>query len=464
MSDMRYDFVLPVFYSPEGADFIGGIARHLRAKGATAAVLTHNRYLRKRLEQLGHGDLFDVYDGFDPKHAPSIGEQRRAEERLGIASLHDLVFPEAMMPGARPIPQLVRRAVHDVRFLEQFLEQHEVRFFVNDVGPELLRRCMFRLRDRGGPENLLLDFAPIPKRIAITTHEVFWDDLPNDLPELDAVAREVAEGLRRDALERRKPFAAPTQLTFKGRNLVNAAKYMWVALRERNDFSLSDLFTQRAESFVRIALNDRVYVQPVPDEEFFFFPLHLADDSAITVRAPQFQQQEDIIRHIAERALPAGTCLYVKPHPGAMHAYSVEMIRKLAKIPRVKVIDPRINSHALIAAARLVIVINSTVGFESLLYGKPVVSLGRVFYRGRGLTIDVENAADLVPAVARGLSFQPSSERFLQFLHACYAATYPGRLNDRSEENLELLADALLDKASRLQKHRSRPANKAMVS
>src|ERR1051326_6929821 len=107
---MRYDFVLPIFYSPEGADFIGGIARHLRAKGARVGLLTHNAYLRRALEEQGHTDLHDVYDGFDIRHAPSLDEQRETERKLGT-SLADLVFPESVMPGARDSENLVRRAI-----------------------------------------------------------------------------------------------------------------------------------------------------------------------------------------------------------------------------------------------------------------------------------------------------------------------------------------------------------------
>ena len=125
----------------------------------------------------------------------------------------------------------------------------------------------------------------------------------------------------------------------------------------------------------------------------------------------------------------------------------MDMLAKIARIPNVRLIDPRIPAHTLIAASQAVTVINSTVGFEGLLYGKPVIALGRVFYRGWGVTTDVDQLADLRGAIAHAVANPPKMDDIYRFLQACHDATFEAHLTDQSEQNLKLLTGALIDKA-----------------
>lgn len=446
---MRFDFILPVLYNDQDIALNGDIAEWLSRAGATVGLLAHTRYGERELKKR-HAHVFYLYDRYDPKREPRQEEIREIEKKYDLGSLADFVFPEQMVPATEPQPLLFRRALHGFRFLEDFCAAHDVRLFVNNLGPEIIRRCMFRMRDKGGPQSLVQDFAPIHGRIALTTDEVDWDELPMELPTLTEEQRAHMARYVEQATAERKPFTNPQSLTIAPRNLVGAARYARRALTERVDYSLRALVHQRAESLVRVRVARHLYERPVTGERYYFFPLHLMDDSAITIRAPQFQRQEDVVRYMAERVLPVGAKLYVKPHPGAMHAYSYGMLSTIARIPNVRLIDPHVVSHSLIAGAEGIIVINSSVGFESLLYGKPVVTLGRVFYRGRGVTTDVQQLAELPRAVARAVAQPLDMERVYRFLHACHEATYPAHLSQRTPENLERLTHALLTKSAKL--------------
>jgi hypothetical protein len=446
---MKFDFVIPVLYNDHDVAMNGDIAQVLARAGARVALIAHTRYGERELKRRGL-DVFFLYEHFEPRRPLVIDDVTAIEKKYELGSLADFVFPEHMVPATNPQPMLFRRAVHGFQWLENFCSSHDVSLFLNNLGPEILRRCMFRLRDKGGPESVVLDFAPIHGRFALTTHEVTWDELPNELPTLTAAERQRMADFVATATAERRPFANPQSLTVAPRNLIGAFRYAQRALTERLDYSLPALFYQRAESVIRVRLGQHLYQRPEPGERFYFFPLHLMDDSAITIRAPQFQRQEDVVRYMAERVVPVGAKLYVKPHPGAMHAYSYTMLSTLAKIPNVRLIDPRVVSHSLIANAEAVIVINSSVGFEALLYGKPVVTLGRVFYRGQGLTTDVDQLAELPRAVADAVRRPTDVERMYRFLHACHEATYPGHLTQRTPENLELLTKALVAKAAKL--------------
>ena len=443
---MKIDFLFPVLYNDQDISLCTDFGIWLEKAGATVGFIAHTRYgereLRKRFEH-----VFFLYEHFDAKQDPTTAEINAIEKKFVLGSMADFVYPEQMVRSARPQADLVRRAVHNFRFLERLFASHEVGMCINNLGPELMRRCMFRFRDIGGPPVVVTDFAPIHGRVTLTTHEVLWDDLPEHLPELTAEQRAKMKAYVAQQTRERKTVAEPMALPIGRENFVNALRYGKRALSERVDFSYSFLLYERAQSIARVRMARLLYETPAKGEPYYFFPLHLMDDSAITIRAPQFQRQEEVVRFIAERVLPWGTTLFVKPHPAAMHAYSYEMLSTIAKIPNVKLIDPRIPAHTLIADANAVIVINSTVGFEALLYGKPVVALGRVFYRGWGVTTDVDQLADLRAAVAKAVASPPDMELVYRFLHACHEATFEAHLTEQTPENLALLTGAIIRKA-----------------
>lgn len=447
---MHFDFLIPVLYTDGEVAFYGGLADRLTKLGLTVGFIPFTRRGERALRER-HPHVFYPYEDFDPRRPLPLDEQRALERRYDLVSLADHVYSERQYPWARGLDALVPRAAHLFRFLEGLLAKHSVTFFLNNIGGEVIRRCMSRLAACGGPRNLIVDFAPLHGRIALTTSEVSWDDLPAAPPALSDDERRFAEQMVAEVRERRQMFCAPSKVGVSPSNFLNACRYFRETLDEPQvDYSIAALCRDRAQRIARRAVNPRFYSQPVPGERYVFFPLHLASDSAITIRAPQFQRQENLVEYLAERALPSGVKLYVKPHVGAQDAYAIPMVARMSRIPGVRLIHPTVHSHSLIAGAEAMTVINSTVGFESLFYDKPVVVLGRVFYRGFGVTHDVENLGDLPRVVRRAIAEPPEHEAVLRFLHACHVATSPGRFGDASDENLDLVSRALLAKAGRL--------------
>ena len=148
-----------------------------------------------------------------------------------------------------------------------------------------------------------------------------------------------------------------------------------------------------------------------------YFPLHVVDDYKILRVIPHAHDQASLVEQVAA-ALPHGYDLVLKEHPMSIGRNPLTLLRRLARIPNVRIVAPRCSSHELIRDAAAVVVISSTVGLEALLYGKPVLTLGQPFYSGYGVTLDVDSFAELrsaVPAVSR---FRPDRERTLRFLAA----------------------------------------------
>jgi capsular polysaccharide export protein len=77
----------------------------------------------------------------------------------------------------------------------------------------------------------------------------------------------------------------------------------------------------------------------------------------------------------ANAAVPEGWHLRIKEHPSADHSFAGRIAD--ASGGRV-VLDNETNTMERVATSRAVITINSSVGFESLLFIKPVIVLGHV--------------------------------------------------------------------------------------
>ena len=112
---------------------------------------------------------------------------------------------------------------------------------------------------------------------------------------------------------------------------------------------------------------------------YVLVPLQLADDCVITQHSPV--SVRDFVQRVAEWSRDTGTRVLMKLHPGTKSRcpevadYAVEAA---ALSPNLHLTAG--NIHSLIHAAKAVLVLNSGVGFEALIHGKPVITLGRCDY------------------------------------------------------------------------------------
>jgi len=120
------------------------------------------------------------------------------------------------------------------------------------------------------------------------------------------------------------------------------------------------------------------------NEPYVFCPLQVPGDSQITVFGDWIASVEEMIDHVASAsaALPDGWHLRIKEHPSARQS----LARRIAETSGGRVvIDNETNTMEQVEASRAVITINSSVGFESLFFNKPVIVLGHAFYDVKGV-------------------------------------------------------------------------------
>lgn len=114
-------------------------------------------------------------------------------------------------------------------------------------------------------------------------------------------------------------------------------------------------------------------------QPYLFVPLQVQNDSQIRLFGGHVTSVDHFVRLLdqASEKLPEGWTLRVKEHPTSPIPYRLEeLIQQRSRW----VIDNTTDTIQLIKASEGVITINSSVGLESLFFGKPVLTVGQAFY------------------------------------------------------------------------------------
>lgn len=151
----------------------------------------------------------------------------------------------------------------------------------------------------------------------------------------------------------------------------------------------------------------------IPEGGYVLFPCQIPHDLAVT----QFSDVDvlQLVKNLVRWANKRKISLVVKPHPANPKA--MQSIKPLLKGKSVYWAD-QASVHDLIEHSDAIFTINSGVGFEAMLHGKPVVAFGRVDYdaaviRGGWKTM---NELDAAWRNAQALPPQVIQDRYGRFL------------------------------------------------
>ncbi|MGB7533078.1 MAG: hypothetical protein WA977_08925 [Halobacteriota archaeon] len=175
-------------------------------------------------------------------------------------------------------------------------------------------------------------------------------------------------------------------------------------------------------------------------EDYVLLPLQVRTDSQILCHS-SIKDMRDLVNICASalakynKRAKKQLALVVKEHP--KDRCLIVLARSL-KRPEVKVIFlSQADTRKLIEESSLVITINSTVGIESLLYYKPVITLGKAFYNIDGIAYHSDNFENLDTLIEKALSTPVNQDlinKFLYYLKFHYQVD--GDLNHPDEKNI----------------------------
>jgi hypothetical protein len=446
------------------SDFYRRVSARLEERGHSCAHVAYSHVAARDLRAAGHDAwcLPDVMAELGPVDVAA--ETARLESRYPIPSLRDVYLTDWTSRG-RGEAANVERTVGHFLALERIVDEAAPDVAVPEVGSEVMRTVTHLVARDRGITVLFLFYTIFPEPLRLYVDEPDGPIVaPEEVRELDAQERAQVEAFVAGFLARRRPILAHRPPTLTAGKLRDFARHIRVrATEERdNDYLRPGRFVQNfATQQARRAAISRMYDEVPAQRPFVYFPLHVTDDFKIKRLIPHCSDQAYLIEQLAD-ALPQGHDLVLKEHPVSIGRNPVSMLRRLVRRENVRLVDPYTSSHELIERSAAVAVIGSTVGLEALLFGKPVLTLGRPFYAGYGVTVDVESFREIKEKLVETLHFAPDRERILRFLGAAMRATEAGAPAgvDLSDANAELLA-ASLDAAAR--RHAPEPARAALA-
>ncbi len=191
------------------------------------------------------------------------------------------------------------------------------------------------------------------------------------------------------------------------------------------------------------------FEMPVEKEKYVYFPLHVTPEVSTSFYGRWYSNQLALIENIA-RSLPCDFKLYVKEHTYNYSSRPWNFRKEIKKFPNVRLISPHANSQEIIKNSSLVITITSTTGWEAIIYQKPVIVFGDIYYSLFEEVTRVHDLRDLREIIRTKIDSKVDQTKTLKFIAAVFASTFkgsgatPGDSGKVSEpENISLLVDGI---------------------
>ncbi|MBC8367518.1 hypothetical protein H8E52_08915 [bacterium] len=149
-------------------------------------------------------------------------------------------------------------------------------------------------------------------------------------------------------------------------------------------------------------------------QRILFVPGQVRHDANTVLYSPCYPDNESFLRHLLAASEGLDLFIVAKPHPKESRdeAHLAQMLKGRGAWL------PELNVHDALEAADLVACLNSTVGLEALVYGKPVICGAHAFWAGKEFSFDLlEDGGH--PALREFLANAPAPEAKLldPFLH-----------------------------------------------
>lgn len=449
----RYDVLFAIMAVWE-VRFFGEAARRLRdEEGLSVGFITFHEAGDDLLGEMGI-DCFSLHKLKDRylQDARSVTPAQAGRD-FGISDLRDVYRHEMLKTNRGDAAWHARKTIAYLRLLDDIVREHDVGCIVQELGGFIAPLSLYHVARRRGIPHVFIEPSIFNRQLLFTLDSLYCE-LPADVPartEPDPALLEYLAGLRaRGAVvmphkDRHSFHSMALRKIFSLDNLRRLARKLYhkYVLRRAEEYNaIGWHVTHHLQRWVRTKLLSSCYQQPVPGEPYLFYPFHVPLDVQLTVRSPECLDQEGMVARLAE-ALPPGVMLYVKEHPASIGAHSPARLKRALRSGRVRLIHPGVGSYDLIRNARAVVTVNSKVGMEALIQEKPVLVLGRAYYRGHGLTVDADVAGDLSDAVRRVLAWRPDPRAVRAFLDRVWQWSHPGELFEFSEANRNTFYDSL---------------------
>ncbi len=159
------------------------------------------------------------------------------------------------------------------------------------------------------------------------------------------------------------------------------------------------------------------FLRDIENTPFIYFPLHSEPERALSIAAPYFTNQIEVVKNVA-RSIPVDYKLYVKDHPimDVKGGRNIEFYKELMKLPNVQFIHPSITQDELIKKCSLVITIAGTGGMEAAIYGKPSIIFSETLYSSLPSVYKLREMEELPTAIRTSLKKHVNPAHIKEFI------------------------------------------------
>lgn len=377
---------------------------------------------------------------------------------------HDVYYADSILMPDKPrnVHRLKVKTASYMLAWERYLKELSPQLVItSDVGNIAVLTCHYVAKKLGIPVICTPGSGVIP-------NTMFWDtsNMLNSWIRREYLGQEPTKQERerisahiRTVKEKKPVIGGITREAFLPQNLGTYIKHLYyLAFIDKFRYEYGAVFPivrRRVLCPIRERLGMKYYSEPDFDEKYVLFPLHVIYDAQVVLRGTQYFRQDKIAEMCAQN-IPEGYALYVKEHPHGKGGIPLEWLRRISSLPNVKLISGEVNAHDLIKSSKCIITINSDVGWEALLYQKPVVVLAKPFYSGCGVTFDVDYPGELAEKVKEALvAKEIEAEKVYRLVNAVMKSLYNASFSKEGQmncepSNIKRIADSILMELSHI--------------
>ena len=169
--------------------------------------------------------------------------------------------------------------------------------------------------------------------------------------------------------------------------------------------------------------------------KFIHIPLHLQPEAATSLHGGIYSDQILVIEKIRKIA-PNNVWLLVKENPQqTFYQRDPTFFQRLKAIPKTIYYNNHIDPTYLLKKATLTASVCGSVGFESLLVGKPCIYFGKIWYEGFHGAIKYTDNIDFNNIVKINVDRNTLISNYIELFEKSFYAIHPDLVKDCSEES-----------------------------
>ena len=161
----------------------------------------------------------------------------------------------------------------------------------------------------------------------------------------------------------------------------------------------------RNRRYQTLLRNHGVSLDFLSRKKFFIYPLHLHPEASTLVQGRWLNNQIRIIEMFS-KALPSDVLLIVKEHKVSLGRRPAKFYQEINNFHNAFFVSENTDVYELLDKSLGVITISSSMGLEALMTGKPIITVGDIFYNFSSNTYSATDFSNLESIIQKAINHE----------------------------------------------------------